>query len=414
MLLVNNKIMHIAILAPSHKSFISEFLPNIKSSELPEGLLSAPFIGTLIKEMLGMNHSVTAITLTKALNNDYGIKRFKSDNFEWIVVPYRPHSIRFNGNKIGRILDFYHFERFEMIKKIKEICPDIVHAHWSYEYAGVALKCDFPHLITIHDNAIKVLFFFKNIYRLGRLIMSELYLRQANFVSTVSPYMLDYSTQRCLNTHIIPNPTKISFDFEMIKSFISKRSSSLVSAQIVMINNGWDTRKNGKNALLAFQKLKKRMPNVSLHLFGQGSEENGLANKDALSIGLENVNYYGIIPHDKLMDKLVQTHLLLHTSLEESFGVVLIESMSLGIPAIGGINSGAVPWVINDNNLLVDVENAQAIMDKMFEILTNKDVYEKLSLFGYSNVKARFSSENVVKRYIELYDEVLCEYHKNK
>lgn len=401
--------MHIAILAPSHKSFIYEFLPDIKSSELPEGILSAPFIGTLIKEMLGMNHVVTAITLTKALNNDYGIKRFKSDNFEWIVIPYRPHSIRFNGSKIGRILDFYHFERFEMIKKLKEICPDIVHAHWSYEYAGAALKCGHPYLITIHDNAIKVLFFFKNIYRLGRLIMSELYLRKAKYVSTVSPYMLDYSTQRCLNTRIIPNPTKISFDYEMIKSFSAKRSRSLASARIIMINNGWDKRKNGKNALLAFQKLKKRLPNVSLHLFGQGSEVNGLANKDALSIGLENVNYYGIIPHDKLMDELVLTHLLLHTSLEESFGVILIESMALGIPAIGGINSGAVPWVINDDNLLVDVENTEAIMDKMFKILTNKDTYEKLSLFGYSNVVNRFSSKKVVNEYICYYKEILLD-----
>lgn len=274
--------MHIAILAPSHKSFIYEFLPDIKSSELPEGILSAPFIGTLIKEMLGMNHVVTAITLTKALNNDYGIKRFKSGNFEWIVVPYRPHSVRFNGRKIGRILDFYHFERFEMIKKIKEICPDIVHAHWSYEYAGAALKCDYPYLITIHDNAIKVLFFFKNIYRFGRLIMSELYLRQSNFVSTVSPYMLDYSTQRCLNTRIIPNPTKISFNYEIIKSFIAKRSMSLALARIIMINNGWDKRKNGKNALKAFQLLRIKLPNVSLHMFGHGSEIGGLAQKDAI------------------------------------------------------------------------------------------------------------------------------------
>ena len=402
--------MHIAILAPSHKSFIYEFLPDIKSSELPEGILSAPFIGTLIKEMLGMNHVVTAITLTKALNNDYGIKRFKSGNFEWIVVPYRPHSVRFNGRKIGRILDFYHFERFEMIKKIKEICPDIVHAHWSYEYAGAALKCDYPYLITIHDNAIKVLFFFKNIYRFGRLIMSELYLRKAKYVSTVSPYMLDYSTQRCLNTRIIPNPTKISFDYEMIKSFIAKRSRSLASARIIMINNGWDKRKNGKNALLAFQILKKLMPNISLHLFGQGSEINGLANKDALSIGLENVNYYGIIPHDKLMKELVQTHLLLHTSLEESFGVILIEAMSLGIPAIGGINSGAVPWVVNDDKLLVDVENPAKIAEKMFDLLTNKSFYENIALAGYSNVVNRFSSRKVAKEYLDYYEEILINY----
>ena len=54
--------MHIAILAPSDRSFISNFLPNQDVNDLPIGYSGAPFIGTLIAELLNKNHRVTAIT----------------------------------------------------------------------------------------------------------------------------------------------------------------------------------------------------------------------------------------------------------------------------------------------------------------------------------------------------------------
>lgn len=399
--------MHIAILAPTHKSFISDFLPNETLAELPDGIASAPFVGILIEELLNLNYSVTAITLTQAINGDYTTKSFKSHNFEWIVVPFRPHSIRFNGNKIGRILDFYRFEIREMTRCIKKIKPDIVHAHWSYEYAGAALNCSIPHLITIHDNAIKVLFFFKNIYRLGRLFMSELFLRKARFVSTVSPYMWDYTISRCKNAQIIPNPTRFNLDYQIIKSQILEKSNSLITSRIIMINNGWDNRKNGLNALIAFQLLKINMPNVSLHLFGQGSELGGPAYDDANSIGLESINYYGIVPHKKLLEELSNSHLLLHSSLEESFGVILIEAMSLGVPAIGGKKSGAVPWVIDNDYLCVDVTNPREIANKIYDILIDNKLYQSVAISGFSNVLNRFSSKIVVRKYLEYYEKIL-------
>ena len=106
--------MHIAILAPSHKSFISNFLQNYNQSDLPEGYFGAPFIGTLISELLLRNHTITAITTTVAIDGDYSIKQFVNGNFTWILIPARPRSIAFNGFRLGRILDFYFFEQLQL------------------------------------------------------------------------------------------------------------------------------------------------------------------------------------------------------------------------------------------------------------------------------------------------------------
>jgi hypothetical protein len=50
--------MHIALLAPTERSFISQFLPDQDVNALPMGYYGAPFIGTLIAELLHQNHQV--------------------------------------------------------------------------------------------------------------------------------------------------------------------------------------------------------------------------------------------------------------------------------------------------------------------------------------------------------------------
>ena len=126
--------MHIAILAPSERSFISHFLPDQDVNDLPIGYFGAPFIGTLITELLNNHHQVTAITTSVAINNDYTVKKFTADNFSWIVVPQRPRSLRMNGKKRGYILDFFSDEQKLMVDCIRDVSPDFVHAHWSYDF----------------------------------------------------------------------------------------------------------------------------------------------------------------------------------------------------------------------------------------------------------------------------------------
>jgi glycosyltransferase involved in cell wall biosynthesis len=399
--------MHIALLAPTERSFISQFLPDQDVNELPMGYCGAPFIGTLIAELLSQNHQVTSITTSVAINNDYAVKRFSAGNFSWVVIPRRPHSLRMNGGKIGHILDLFAYEQKLMADCIRDISPDFVHAHWSYEFAGAALKSELPCLVTVHDNAFKVLRFFKNIYRFGRLLMSERILNQVRFASTVSPYMLPYVRKRCETVKVIPNPIVVNSTIAEIEAAALIKSQSLTTPRLIMINNGWDARKNGMSALLAFKQIQQQLPDATLHLFGYGSEIKGLANQDALALGLRNVNYYGAVPHDQLMEKLRKAHVLLHPALEESFGVVLIEAMSYGVPVVGGINSGGVPWVIHDERLLVDVTKHEEITHKLLELFADTANYQQISTQGYTNVLTRFSSKSVVDTYLDYYDEII-------
>lgn len=399
--------MHIAILSPSDKTFISKFLPNIDPSTLPDGYTGAPFIGTIIDELLSTNHRVTAITTTKSQNGDYEIKKYKNENFTWIVIPSRPHSFRWNGKKAGRMIDFFSMEQKLMVNSIKLVCPDIVHAHWSYEFAGAAVKSGFPNLVTVHDNGIQVLRYFKNTYRFLRLLMSEWILRKVRYSSTVSPYMISYVHSRCKSVKIIPNPVIIHLSLAEVNMIIKKRLATCDAPKIMMIMNGWDGRKNGKVGLHAFNLIKKDMPKATLHLYGHGTEKYGLAYKDCKKFSTEGFFFHGPVSHDMLLKEMSNAHILLHTALEESFGVVLIEAMSQGIPAIGGLKSGAVPWVIDNRELLVNVSEPLVIKEKIINLLINQESYQKTALKCYHNTVSRFSAEAVVQEYVNNYKDIL-------
>jgi glycosyltransferase involved in cell wall biosynthesis len=399
--------MKIAVVASSDKSFIQYFLPNYSPEKLPIGFEGSPFIGTLIHSLLINNHEVYAVTISKAVNNDYAIKYFTHKHFTWIVVPCRPYSIRFNGYKLGRIIDLYRYEINQMKNVITDLSPDIVHAHWSYEFASAAIKCKLPYLVTVHDHSWKIFCYFKNLYRFGKFLMSEINLRKALYTSTVSTYMQPYLIKRCKEVKIIPNPTPIKINDKQLQILINKKSKTLSTPKIIMINNGWDGLKNGFVGLQIFQNLKKNLPLATLHLLGHGTEVNGLAWHDVQKLNLQDVFFYGSVQHTEVEKHLKEAHLLIHPSLEESFGVVLIEAMSYGVPAVGGIKSGAVPWVINNDQLLADTSNIFDFVKKIKRLLLDEKNYEEISNACYQNVLKRFSDKAVYDNYINYYLEII-------
>jgi len=405
--------MKIAILAPSHKSFITDFLPNINYNVLPDGYAGATFIGTIIKELLLRGHEIIAVTTTPATLGNYDIQHYRNGRFSWYVVPSRPYSLRFNGRKPGRIVDLFSYEIRCMKGIIENTKPDFIHSFWSYEFTAVAKESNIPFLATVEDNAFVILKYFKNIYRFGRMVMAERNLKDIKFLSTVSPYMVKYCERKGARVKVIPNPTPVPCSLEEVEHFVQERLIKFPSFKIVMINNGWEARKNGKCGLLAFKLLLSKYPESTLHLFGSGSEEGGPANVDATSIGVKNTYFHGMVNRDIILSNLKDAHLFLHPALEESFGVVLIEAMAMGVPTVGGDNSGGVPWVINDNDLLVDVSNFEKVGEKIIQILSDKHFYAEKSLSCYKRTKEQFSSEIVVDKFEEYYKLILSEWKLN-
>lgn len=402
--------MHIAIVGPIATADISSLLEG-DLSQLPPGYSGAPLLKTLIAEFLRQGHRVTAITLSVGMELAWRRQAHAhGPNLDLIFVPMRRRAWRPNGWQTGRIVDLYGFERRGLRHAIVQATPDVVHAHWSYEFALAALASGLPHVVTCHDSPSAVARFYRrdrlsrSLYRRLREFMAIKVLRQARYVTAVSPYMRDeVQSITQVPVRIVPNPV------DPLAIDIGAHRHAPVGPRFAMVCNGWDARKNPQPALQAFAKLRRVSQKAELHLFGHdfGHGQRGYA--WARQAGLaDGMVFHGAVTHRQLLQALSESDVLLHPALEESFGMVVAEAMAIGLPVVAGESSGAVPWVLGDGKGLCDVRSENAIFEAIERVL-DTDTYAAQSRAGRARVVETFGPEAVATAYLQSYKAAIGE-----
>ena len=180
-----------------------------------------------------------------------------------------------------------------------------------------------------------------------------------------------------------------------------------------MINNGFTSFKNVKIALEAFKKFNEFSPKSSLCLFGNEMQNNASCHKWAKNNNLDkNVIFYGYIENIKLIKIFHNFDVLLHTSLEETFGNIYLEAMIRGVPIIAGKNSGATPEIIKKNGLLINVKKCEQIVDALKKYLQNPILWKKIRYKAFNYAKRNYNNKKIIKNYLRLYKKTLKKSHE--
>jgi L-malate glycosyltransferase len=148
-----------------------------------------------------------------------------------------------------------------------------------------------------------------------------------------------------------------------------------------------------------------------LTMYGQGyAPGDGLASaarRDGLADG---VTFAGRYPHDLLLEWMA-THarVLLHTARSEACSIALLEAMSLGVPVVGGLRSGGVPWQLDDGKagLLVDVEDPHSIAAGVVTLLADPPKRAALGEAGRARVATLFDRNQSISRYEDWFSRCL-------
>lgn len=396
--------MHIAIVGPIATDNILAYLYD-PSTALPKGYSGAPLLGSIIGQLLKNGHIVSAFTLSNdiSLNSNFAISAV-GDRFTMYYCAMRPRAWRSNGKYLGRVVDLYRRERHALTETIARARPDVIHAHWAYEFASASIATGLPHVITCHDSPFGIAKIYTTSkptisgYRWLRAFMAKKVLREARFVTTVSPYLRD-QVQGITSSRIqvVPNPVD-----DLALTLAKPRQPSIRPA-IAMVCNGWDARKNPEPGLLAFNKLLQDIPGATMHLYGNDFGPGQTAEKWCKANGIQQSMYFhGSMPHKQLLKQLTQHDLLLHTSIEESFGMVIAEAMAMGLPVVAGRDSGAVPWVVGDSGTLCDIRDCREVAVALANALS-PERYPESSLSGIKDVAARFSTTAVTDELFAIY-----------
>ncbi|MCH7647266.1 MAG: glycosyltransferase family 4 protein [Thaumarchaeota archaeon] len=121
-----------------------------------------------------------------------------------------------------------------------------------------------------------------------------------------------------------------------------------------------------------------------------------------------NVVYCTNLEWKEAMTELKASSILVVPSRMESIPQVIKEAFFLHIPIVA-TNVGGIPELIenNVNGLLVTSENSEELLNKINELLTNKEMSKRLSDAGYDFVMKNLTWEILLPKYIQFYEDLL-------
>lgn len=269
--------------------------------------------------------------------------------------------------------------------------PDLIHAH-SIVWGGMAAqsisdKFKIPYLVSEHRD----LFFQLKPFGVPwekcwtSPLIQECLLKASLIISP--SHSLKEALQRYhpIKVNVIPHAVDTDF-FSLREEIKDKNFFHIVSIGRL------SPEKNIKMLILAFFELLESDPSSRLTIGGDGPERRNLESL-VKSLGIESkVKFLGELSQLKVRDLLHSADLFVLTSLRETFGVVLIEALSSGLPVISTRCGGPEEIVFTEGGSLIDVGDLRSLVRaiKNFKGLQFKPIIirEKiLKKYSFSKLK---------------------------
>jgi glycosyltransferase involved in cell wall biosynthesis len=331
-------------------------------------------------------------SFTNSIEDDCGIPTFRCKSIGWLPkVPYGNCSLWVKkGHELFRNYILEHG------------MPDIVHAH-SCLYAGVlaaSIKKEYniPFVITEHNSA-----FARSLVKGWKKIKCQAVVSTADYKIAVSEQfvsLLDSFFWDSEPWNYLPNILSKRFADAEVK--IDKNQCQ----NFTFCNVSFLNKNKGIDILIsAFAKAFKGDCRFQLEVGGSGpllSELKCLAKRMGVR---EQVKFLGLLSRNEVLDLMRKSNSYVMSSHVETFGIVAIESLSLGRPVIATRCGGPESIVRPQDGYLVQKDNIDDLAIAM------KMLYENYSSFDSSEIRRscleRFGEESVIKSLVDIYRFVL-------
>jgi glycosyltransferase involved in cell wall biosynthesis len=266
--------------------------------------------------------------------------------------------------------------------------PDVIHGHGAMWAGYAAMRCagslGVPYAVTEHASSVVR----HTISSRSRRLLRDVYQR-ADAVVAVSDFArrgVDAVAEAPV-ARVVPN----TVDTVYFRQPAAHRPSS----PYVFLFVG-DLVKSKRIDLLieAFRAHRIRRQDSRLVIVGTGKEASRLQ-QDARGLPIE---FTGPLSREGVRQQMWNANVLVLPSAYETFGVVLIEAMSTGLPVIATRCGGPDEIVTSRSGILVENDSISALAEAMCDIRTRQlDPRASASRFRY---------ESIASRMIEIYASV--------
>ena len=282
---------------------------------------------------------------------------------------------------------------------IKEFKPDVLHAHYASSYGFIGALTNFnPYFISVWGSDI---FKFPHHSWLHKKIL-EFNLSKANVILATS-FALKNETKKYTNKEIKIVPFGVDTEkYKSLKvdSIFQKKDFVIGTIKTLEVNYGLEY------LIRAFKLLKDKYQELNLKLLivGKGNQYKYLKSLvDELKI--ENDTFFtGYIENSQIVNYHNMLNIAVFPSLEESFGVSVIEASACEKPVVVS-DVGGLPEVVEDNvtGFVIPKKNVDLLTDRIEKLLLDSELRIKLGQNGREKVKREFEWEICVDKMIGIY-----------
>lgn len=182
-------------------------------------------------------------------------------------------------------------------------------------------------------------------------------------------------------------PVKCVYIPNMLDS-IPKRLAPLDEKRLISVGR-LSAEKGQMDLLKMFNQLSKKHPDWHLDIIGDGPERDKLEEYIKEKKLKEKITLHGFQSRNYIDKMLHQSSLFIMTSFTESFGIVLLEAMSHGIPCLAFSSAEGAKEIISSgkNGYIIKNRNASAMMKKIEDLMKKDEVRKKMGKEARKSVK---------------------------
>jgi glycosyltransferase involved in cell wall biosynthesis len=167
-----------------------------------------------------------------------------------------------------------------------------------------------------------------------------------------------------------------------------------------------DPKKNTERTLIAYSRYLERSEEKRKLLMADLDKEylDDIVERNHIENIKENIVIPGYIVNSDLPYIYNNAFAFLYTSLRESFGIPLLESMACGTPVITS-NTSSMPEVAGSDAIFVNPEDPDDIVSNMLRLEEDDQFYRKQEKIGLQRAQ-EFSWQQTAEHLLNLYERV--------
>lgn len=270
--------------------------------------------------------------------------------------------------------------------------PDILHAHsfWSaYIAQRLKEKYGIPFVYTEHLTLIQ-----EGILSQKHIKILQIGAKNADYVTAVSTGLASALRQLIPNqVQVIPNLVNTSF---FAPGQRNERFTYLIVGDLI-------PRKAPLLVMEAFAKLQHT--DTKLVFVGEGPLRGEMEQLIRAKQLTDRVVLLGRLSANGVRDALQEASCLLLASKSETFGVVVIEAMSCGLPVIATRSGGPDDIITPQTGILIDPENEHQLITAMDYVYFHPEKYPPEVTREY--VINHFGHQKIAEQWIALYQKIV-------